>query len=133
MQLISSFNTDYSTSKEERAHNVALASSNFCWIVVKKGETLSFNTVVGLRSEERGYKNAKVIVNGEYTQGVGGGVCQVSTTLYNSWIRAGMTAKSVQSHSLPSSYCGLSQDATVSEFIIINSSCIIHILNSYPV
>ena len=77
MQLISRFSTDFSTSKEERAHNVALASSNFCWIVVKKGETLSFNTVVGLRSEERGYKNAKVIVNGEYTEGVGGGVCQV--------------------------------------------------------
>lgn len=134
MQLISSFNTDYSTSKEERAHNVALASSNFCWIVVKKGETLSFNTVVGLRSEERGYKNAKVIVNGEYTQGVGGGVCQVSTTLYNSWIRAGMTAKSVQSHSLPSSYCGLSQDATVSEFIdlvLLNDSDYDVIVNGY--
>ena len=134
MQLISSFNTDYSTSKEERAHNVALASSNFCWLVVKKGETLSFNTVVGLRSEERGYKNAKVIVNGEYTEGVGGGVCQVATTLYNAWIRAGMSAKSAQSHSLPSSYCGLSQDATVSEFIdlvLLNDSDYDVIVNGY--
>lgn len=134
MQLISSFSTDYSTSKEERAHNVALASSNFCWLVVKKGETLSFNTVVGLRSEERGYKNAKVIVNGEYTEGIGGGVCQVSTTLYNAWIRAGMSAKSVQSHSLPSSYCGLSQDATVSEFIdlvLLNDSDYDVIVNGY--
>ncbi len=134
MQLVSSFKTDYSTSKEERAHNVALASSNFCWLVVKKGETLSFNTVVGLRSEERGYKNAKVILNGEYTEGVGGGVCQVSTTLYNAWIRAGLTAQSVQSHSLPSSYCGLSQDATVSEFIdlvLLNDSNYDVIVNGY--
>ena len=134
MQLVSSFSTDFSTSKEERSHNVALASSNFCWLVVKKGETLSFNTVVGLRSEERGYKSAKVIVDGEYTQGVGGGVCQVSTTLYNAWIRAGLTAKSVQSHSLPSSYCGLSQDATVSEFIdlvLLNNSEYDVIVNGY--
>ena len=134
MQIISSFSTDYSTSKEERAHNVALASSNFCWIVVKKGETLSFNTIVGVRSQERGYKNAKVIVNGEYTEGVGGGVCQVSTTLYNAWIRGGMSAKSAQSHSLPSSYCGLSQDATVSEFIdlvLLNDSDYDVIVNGY--
>ncbi|MDE5654607.1 MAG: VanW family protein [Clostridia bacterium] len=134
MQLVSSFSTDFSTSKEERAHNVALASSNFCWLVVKKGETLSFNTVVGARSEERGYKNAKVIVNGEYTEGVGGGVCQVSTTLYNAWIRAGMSAKSAKSHSLPSSYCGLSQDATVSEFIdlvLLNDSDYDVIVNGY--
>lgn len=134
MQLVSSFSTDYSTSKEERAHNVALASSNFCWLVVKSGETLSFNTVVGLRNEERGYKNAKVILNGEYTEGVGGGVCQVSTTLYNAWIRAGLSAQSVQSHSLPSSYCGLSQDATVSEFIdlvLLNDSNYDVIVNGY--
>ena len=134
MQLVSKFSTDFSTSKEERAHNVALASSNFCWLVVKKGETLSFNTVVGLRTEERGYKNAKVIVNGDYTEGVGGGVCQVSTTLYNAWIRAGLSAQSVQSHSLPSSYCGLSQDATVSEFIdlvLLNDSDYDVIVNGY--
>lgn len=134
MQRISSFSTDFSTSKEERSHNVALASSNFCWIAVKSGETLSFNAIVGLRTEERGYKNAKVIVNGEYTEGVGGGVCQVSTTLYNAWIRAGLAAKSVQSHSLPSSYCSLSQDATVSEFIdmvLLNDSPYDVLVNGY--
>lgn len=134
MQLISCYSTDFSTSKEERSHNVMLATSNFCWIVVKKGETLSFNTIVGLRTEERGYKNAKVIVDGEYTQGVGGGVCQVSTTLYNAWIRAGLASKYAQSHSLPSSYCGLSQDATVSEFIdmvLLNDSDYDVIVNGY--
>ncbi len=83
MQIIGSYNTDYSSSKEERAHNVALACESFSWVAVKKGERLSFNNVVGKREESRGYKNAKVIVDGEYTQGVGGGVCQVSSTLYN--------------------------------------------------
>lgn len=134
MQLISRFSTDFSTSKEERSFNIALASSNFCWLVVKSGECLSFNTIVGVRSEDRGYKNAKVIVNGDYTEGIGGGVCQVSTTLYNSWVRAGLAPKQVVSHSLPSSYCSLSQDATVSEFIdmvLLNDSEYDVIVNGY--
>ncbi len=117
MQIIGSYNTDYSSSKEERAHNVALACESFSWVAVKKGERLSFNNVVGKREESRGYKNAKVIVDGEYTQGVGGGVCQVSSTLYNAWVRAGLAVQSVKAHSLPSSYCPLSTDATVSEYI----------------
>ncbi|MCX4363547.1 MAG: VanW family protein, partial [Clostridia bacterium] len=98
------------------------------------GECLSFNTGVGLRSEERGYKNAKVIVNGDYTEGIGGGVCQVSTTLYNAWIRAGLAPKHVVSHSLPSSYCGLSQDATVTEYIdmvLLNDSDYDVLVNGY--
>jgi len=117
MQLISSFNTDFSSSKEDRSHNVTLACDNFSWLAVRKGEKLSFNNIVGKRSEERGYRKAKVILNGEYAEGVGGGVCQVSTTLYNAWIRAGLGAASVRAHTLPSSYCELSQDATVTDFI----------------
>ena len=61
-------------------------------------------------------------------------MCQVSTTLYNAWIRAGLSAKSAQSHSLPSTYCGLSQDATVSEFIdlvLLNDSNYDVIVNGY--
>ncbi|MDE6758608.1 MAG: VanW family protein [Clostridia bacterium] len=134
MQLISSFNTDFSSSTSERAHNVALACESFSWITVKKGETLSFNNIVGKRVEERGYKNAKVIVDGEYTQGIGGGVCQVSSTLYNAWILAGMSSARVQAHSLPSSYCPLSMDATVSEFIdlvLVNDSDYDVIVNGY--
>ena len=93
--------------------------------MIKAGEKLSFNTIVGARTEERGYANAKVILWGEYVDGVGGGVCQVSTTLYNAWIRAGLGTEQVVNHSLPSSYCELSQDATVSEYtdmILVNDS-----------
>lgn len=134
MQLVSSFSTDYSSSKEDRRHNVALASESFSWIGVKKGGKLSFNTLVGKRTEERGYRVSKVIVDGEYTEGVGGGVCQVSTTLYNAWIRAGLGVEYVRAHSLPASYCELSQDATVTEYtdlVLVNDSDFDVLVNGY--
>lgn len=134
MQLVSSFSTDYSSSKEDRRHNVALASESFSWIGVKKGGKLSFNTLVGKRTEERGYRVSKVIVDGEYTEGVGGGVCQVSTTLYNAWIRAGLGVECVRAHSLPASYCELSQDATVTEYtdlVLVNDSDFDILVNGY--
>lgn len=134
MQKISSFFTDFSTSKEDRRHNIRLASDNFSWLAVKSGSTLSFNTIVGKRTEERGYKVSKVIVDGEYTKGVGGGVCQVSTTLYNAWIRAGLGTKYVRAHSLPASYCDLSQDATVTDYIdliLLNDSPYDILVNGY--
>lgn len=115
--LVSSFSTSFNRGADGRSYNLALAASNFCFLEVGEGEKLSFNGIVGLRTEARGYRRAKVIENGEYVVGVGGGVCQVSTTLYNAWIRAGLSAESVRAHSLPSSYCELSQDATVSDAI----------------
>lgn len=134
MQIISSFSTDYSSSKEDRSHNVALAAESFSWVAVKAGGKLSFNTLVGKRTEERGYRISKVIVDGEYVEGVGGGVCQVSTTLYNAWIRAGLAVEYVRAHSLPASYCELSQDATVTEYvdlILVNSSSYDVLVNGY--
>lgn len=116
-RLVSEFSTSFDVQASGRSYNVALAASNFCFVKVGEGERLSFNAIVGQRTEERGYRTAKVIENGEYVVGVGGGVCQVSTTLYNAWIRAGLSAESVRAHSLPSSYCELSQDATVSDMI----------------
>lgn len=115
--LLSSFSTSIATSSDARKHNVATACANFCWLDIDAGAKLSFNTVVGKRTAENGYMNAKVIIDGEYTEGVGGGVCQVSSTLYNAWIRAGLEVESVKAHSLPTSYCELSQDATVSDYI----------------
>lgn len=122
---ISSFTTTFDRSVYARSYNIALACKNFCYLKVAAGEKLSFNTVVGKRTEERGYKQAKVIENGEYVPGVGGGVCQVSTTLYNAWITAGLGVEYVRAHSLPSSYCALSRDATVSDWtdlVLVNDS-----------
>lgn len=117
LKKVSSFSTSFYTSGVNRASNVVLAAKNFDYLVVPNGERLSFNTIVGKRTAENGYHDALVIVNGEYTQGIGGGVCQVSSTLYNAWIRAGQTVVSVCAHSLPTSYCDLAQDATVSDSI----------------
>lgn len=114
---VSSFSTTFDRSVYARSYNIALACSNFCYYRVGAGERLSFNTVVGKRTAERGYKEAKVIENGVYVPGIGGGVCQVSTTLYNAWITAGLKVEYVRAHSLPSSYCAMSRDATVSDWI----------------
>lgn len=133
-QHVSTFSTSFATSSAERSHNIVLCVNNFCWLVVGNGQELSFNEIVGARTEERGYQNAKVILYGEYVDGIGGGVCQVSTTLYNAWIRAGLGTKNVVNHSLPSSYCELSQDATVSEqidMILVNDSEYDVVVNGY--
>lgn len=134
--LLSSFSTSVATSSDARKHNVATACSNFCWLDINAGGKLSFNGVVGKRTLENGYMNAKVILDGEYTEGVGGGVCQVSSTLYNAWIRAGLNAESVKGHSLPTSYCELSQDATVSDYIdlvLVNNTFSSVYVNGYMV
>lgn len=134
MQKVSTFSTNYSSSTSARKHNIELACDNFTWLVIKSKDKLSFNNIVGKRTTDRGYQNAKVILNGEYIEGVGGGVCQVSTTLYNAWIRADLGTEHIKAHSLPSSYCELSQDATVSEYIdmvLINTSKYDIIVNGY--
>ena len=91
--LMSSFSTTFNRNVYARSYNIALACKNFCYLRVMSGEVLSFNQTVGKRTVERGYKEAKVIENGEYVNGVGGGVCQVSTTLYNAWITARRTER----------------------------------------
>lgn len=125
LSQISSYATTFDRNVYARSYNIALACKNFCYLRVAAGEELSFNTVVGKRTEERGYKQAKVIENGEYVPGIGGGVCQVSSTLYNAWITAGLGVVYVRAHSLPSSYCAMSRDATVSDLIdlvLVNDS-----------
>ncbi len=68
------------------------------------GETFSFNKHTGKRSKENGYKSAPVIMEGEMEEDYGGGVCQVSSTLYNSVLYAGLEIVNVKNHTIPSSY-----------------------------
>ena len=117
LNVISSFTTDYSKSPDSRKYNVRLALKSLNNYIVKGGEEISFNKVVGRRTEERGYKKALVIFKGNYVEGVGGGVCQVSSTLYNAWLLAGLEVTEAKAHSLPASYVDLSRDATVSDLI----------------
>ena len=109
----SSFSTNYSSSTLERKHNIYLASKSIDKTMVDVGGEFSFNLVVGGRTEKRGYQKSKIIINGEFADGVGGGVCQVSTTLYNAVILAGLEIVEYHPHSLPVSYVAPSFDAMV--------------------
>ena len=111
--LRSSFSTDYSASNENRKHNIRLALSKLNGKRINDGEEFSFNAAVGKRTVANGFSEAKIIVDGEYVDGTGGGVCQASTTLYNCALLADMTITSVRAHSLPPSYVPPSFDAMV--------------------
>lgn len=111
--LLSSFSTDYSSSSAERKTNIKLAVKTIGGKEIKSGETFSFNSVVGERSAERGYRQAKIIENGKFTDGLGGGICQVSSTLYNAVLLSGLTVTERHNHSLAVSYVEPSFDAMV--------------------
>lgn len=111
--LRANFYTSFSTSTEERKSNIALAAKSIDKTLLDVGEEFSFNKTVGARTEKRGYKKAKIIVDGEFVDGVGGGVCQVSTTLYNAALLAGLKITEYHPHSLPVSYIAPSFDAMV--------------------
>lgn len=108
------FSTTFYNSSADRVHNVALATQRINGTTVGVGEKFSFNQVVGKRTEQAGYKNAKVIVNGNYVDGIGGGVCQVSTTLYNALLLAGIIPNACQ-HTLISHYVMHGFDAMVND------------------
>ncbi|MBQ9782229.1 MAG: VanW family protein [Clostridia bacterium] len=108
------FSTNYGNSITARKHNVFLATKSINGIILNSGETFSFNKVVGERNEKNGYQNAKIILNGEYVDGIGGGVCQVSTTLYNALLLSNLKITEKHAHTLQVSYVAPSFDAMVS-------------------
>lgn len=110
----SSFSTNVSDSTGNRKHNVSLALEKLNGMRVEPNQTVSFNDVTGPHSQENGYKSAIIILNGQYTDGMGGGVCQASTTLYNALVEAGLQIDRVQKHTLPVKYVPLALDAMVS-------------------
>jgi vancomycin resistance protein YoaR len=105
-----------SDSTGGRKHNVKLALEKFNGFVLNPNEEISFNKVTGEHSTDNGYKIATVIYNGEFTDGVGGGICQASTTLYNALLLAGVEINEVHKHSLPVYYVPPALDAMVSEY-----------------
>ena len=114
--LRAEFQTDYSFSSEERKNNVNLAVNFISGTVLQPNEQFSFNQVVGARTVERGFLPAKVIQDGKFIEGVGGGVCQVSTTLYNCVLKAGLLVNEVNRHTLQVGYATPSFDAMVSDY-----------------
>ncbi len=116
-KLVSSFSTNVADSTGGRKSNVNLALSKFNGMVVNPGEQVSFNKVTGPHTLENGYKVATVIYNSQFVDGVGGGICQASTTLYNALLTAGQQVDEVRKHTLPVKYVPLGLDAMVSEYI----------------
>ena len=107
--------TTYYGADTGRGDNIEIATVALNNRIVHPGEELSFNTQVGPRVPSRGYEIAPVIVDGKVEQDTGGGVCQVSSTLYNAVLLAGLTPTARTSHFYPSAYLPAGLDATVAD------------------
>ncbi len=118
--------TTKTTSNSVRNKNIQLAAKALNGTVLKPGQEFSFNETVGQRTEAKGYGGAPAYNNGEVVQEVGGGVCQVSTTLYNAVFRAGLTSTYRRSHTFAPTYVTPGMDATVSwpgpDYQFVNNS-----------
>ena len=96
-----------------RNNNISQACDNINGTILEPGEVFSFNEVVGQRTYENGFMTATVIAGGQYEQGLGGGICQVSTTLYNAALKTDLEIVERHSHAWPSDYISVGLDATV--------------------
>jgi vancomycin resistance protein YoaR len=105
--------TFFKAWERNRSHNIRLAAQRLDHVFIPPGETISFNELVGPRTRRRGFRIARVLVRGRFTQDFGGGVCQVSGTLYNAALKAGMKVVQRHRHSRPIGYLPAGLDATV--------------------
>lgn len=105
--------TGFAADQTARVHNIKTAAQRVDGIVLLPGDVFSLNAATGERSEQTGYLPAPVIVDGEYVQGVGGGVSQLASTIFNAALLAGMEITEYHNHSLPVSYLPIGRDATV--------------------
>lgn len=113
--LLAEFSTKFSTKDSNRVTNVVLSAKATSDVLLMPGEEFSYNNLTGKRTTSNGYKDAPVIINGKLEQDVGGGVCQVSSTLFNSVLYSGLDVTSRRNHSLKSSYVSIGRDAMVSD------------------
>ena len=111
--LLSEFSTNYSVSNKNRTTNLILASNKINGTVVMPGETFSYNKVVGARTIAAGYKEAPIYVSGKVVDGLGGGICQITTTLYNAVLLSNLEIVERSNHQFVPSYANASRDATV--------------------
>lgn len=123
--LLASYSTTFSTKAANRTTNIRLASNKIDGVVLMPGEQFSYNKVVGKRTAQAGFKSAPAYSGGKVVNDIGGGICQVSSTLYNTALRANLEITKRSNHRFATGYVPLSTDATVSwggpEFIFKNS------------
>ncbi len=113
-RVISAYTTSFASSDANRAHNVMLAASKINGVILNPGDTFSYNKIVGPRTAATGFKNAHVYEGTKIVDGMGGGICQVSSTLYNSVLMADLKIVKRTNHSMPVGYVPMGRDATVS-------------------
>jgi vancomycin resistance protein YoaR len=106
--------TTHTTNVANRNTNISLAASTLTNTVIAPGQTYSFNGSLGNTTAAKGYKVAGILVNGKPSQGIGGGICQVSSTMYNAVLEAGMKIVERHAHSAEVGYVPKGRDATVS-------------------
>jgi vancomycin resistance protein YoaR len=124
------FSTKFNAADVDRSTNIKVATNSANNVLIRPGEVYSVNETLGPRLAKFGYKDAKVIINNELVPGIGGGVCQVSSTLYNAVLMSNLKIIERKNHSLTLSYVGLGRDATISgdyiDFKFMNNT-------SYPI
>jgi hypothetical protein len=109
---ISEFTTTFLQNGEGRIHNIRSTAASIHDLLMKPGDVFDYASYIAQTEAQFGFKEAPVIVGGKLVPGIGGGICQVSTTLYNAVLRAGLSIVERRNHSLPVSYVPLGQDAT---------------------
>lgn len=112
--LLSSFTTKYDATNKSRSNNLQLAANKINGFVLAPGEIFSYNKVLGERTIAKGYKEAPGYVGGKVVPTLGGGICQISTTLYDTVLYANLKIIERKNHMFTSSYVGIGRDATVS-------------------
>jgi vancomycin resistance protein YoaR len=113
-EKISGFTTSFNSGDVARSGNIKLAADTINGTILWPGEVFSMNQAVGPRTEEKGYGEAKIIVNGELVPGLAGGICQATTTVYNAALLANLAIVERHPHSLKVGYIEGSRDATIS-------------------
>jgi len=108
------FSSDFSSSTADRAYNIQLACEKIDGYILAPGEEFSYNEVVGPRTVERGFRMANVYVGNTVQPGIGGGICQVSSTMFNAAVYADLEITERRNHTLPVTYVPMGRDATVS-------------------
>lgn len=111
--VLGMYSTRFNPSLTDRVHNLKVASNAINNVILYPGQSFSFNTWVGPRLTETGYKEAPVVLYGELVPGIGGGVCQVTSTLYNAVLLANLKVVTRHNHSIPITYVPMGRDATV--------------------
>jgi len=120
------YNTAFNPENESRSHNIKTACEKISQTLLLPGQVFSMDKMLGERTEKNGYRTAKVIVGNELVDGLGGGICQVTSTAYNAVLLSGLEVVERRNHSIPLSYIEMGRDATIShgyiDFKFKNSS-----------